>query len=188
MKRFLLLVVGLLCAVTMFAKDDVSLEQGSVKELKGSKAKVFVKWDYTNSTIEKKAVGEFLKEKGEEWIRDDDKELKVAEAAFLAAVDDEAGKHITVMIDSESECEYVMVIKVSNFNYGNTQTMFMVGHGAGDARLWGKVEIYRKGESEPMAVIDVDGVHAGGFGNEMRRATCYGQLGLSVGEIIKKGK
>ena len=187
MKRLLLLVAGLLCAVTMFAKDDVSLEKGSVKELKGSKAKVCVKWDYSNSTIEEKPVAEFLKEKGEDWVRDYDKELKVAEAAFLAAIDDEAGKHITVLVD-ESPSEYVMVIKVKNFYYGSTQATFTVGFGAGDARLWGKVEIYRKGENEPIAVLDVDGVHAGGFGNEMRRATCYAQLGENVGEIIKKGK
>lgn len=187
MKKLLLLAAGLFCAVTMFAKDDVSLEKGSVKELKGSKATVCVKWDYNNSTIDEKPVAEFLKEQGEEWVRDYDKELKQAEAAFLLAIDDEAGKHIKVTVD-ESESEYIMVIKVKNFHYGSTQATFMVGFGAGDARLWGKVEIYRKGESEPMAVIDVDGVHAGGFGNEMRRATCYAQLGENVGEIIKKGK
>ena len=76
MKRLVLfLTVSLLVSLKMMAGSDLKLIKGSVLELKGSKATICAKWDYSNSTIEKKSIEEFLETKGEEWKRDYPQEI-----------------------------------------------------------------------------------------------------------------
>ena len=65
MKRLVLfLAVSLMVCLKMMAGSDLKLMKGSVLELKGSKATICAKWDYSNSTIEKQSIEEFLKMKG----------------------------------------------------------------------------------------------------------------------------
>ena len=61
MKRILLMLSFVMCCVvSLFAKADVTLKSGSLSNLKTSKAKVFVVWDYSHATLEGKGVKAFL--------------------------------------------------------------------------------------------------------------------------------
>ena len=84
--------------------------------------------------------------------------------------------------------DYKIVVKVKNFSYGSTGASVWVGFGAGDARMWGTLEIYKKGASEPIAVIDIDGAGGSGYGNEKRRVECYREMAELLADILKKGK
>lgn len=67
MKKFLFLMVALFSAITMSAKDDVTVKSGSLSEIKAAGiSKVFIVWDYSAATLEGKQVDAFLKEKGED--------------------------------------------------------------------------------------------------------------------------
>lgn len=77
MKRILLMLSFVMCCVvSLFAKADVTLKSGSLSNLKTSKAKVFVVWDYSHATLEGKSVKAFLKEKGPDWERDYKSEIR----------------------------------------------------------------------------------------------------------------
>ncbi|MBR4584715.1 MAG: hypothetical protein IKO34_13040 [Bacteroidales bacterium] len=179
----LIIVAGIISAT---AKPDVVLVKGSLSALKSSKAKVFVRWDYSNSTIEGKEVGAYLKERGDDWVRDYDAEIARAEASFRERLDEKSGDVSTVA--GEDAAEYIIVMKVSDFQYGQAALSAIVGFGAGDSHLSGTMEIYKKGQSEPIAVLDVDGVPGSGYGNEIRRVEAYRELAENLAKLIKKGK
>jgi hypothetical protein len=187
MKKLLLItVLTLMSNLCLFASSDLKLVKGSVAELKGSKATICAKWDYSNSTIENKAINDFLNEKGDEWKRDYPKEIAKAEENFLSRLKDKASKHVTPV--EGDDADYKIVVKVKNFSYGSTGASVWVGFGAGDARMWGTLEIYKKGASEPIAVIDIDGAGGSGYGNEKRRVECYREMAELLADILKKGK
>ena len=78
------------CVMTTQAKSDLQLKKGSIVELKGSNASLSIVWDYSNSTIEKKAIKDFLREKGADWEADYDNEIKKAEANFISRLNDKS--------------------------------------------------------------------------------------------------
>ena len=187
MKRlFVSFVVVVASCVNVFAKSDLQLISGSLSELKGSKAKVCATWDYSNSTIEKQEIKAFLKEKGSEWERDYEIEIKRAEDNFLSRINDKTND-IQAIVDKDA-AEYEIIIKVRDFDYGKTALAVVVGFGSGDARLYGTMEIYKKGIEQPVAVLDVDGVPGGGYGNEKRRVEAYRELAELLAKLIKKSK
>jgi hypothetical protein len=187
MKNIVLVIFAVLASVTIAtAKPDVTVIKGSLVELKKSNAKMFVRWDYTNSTIEGKEVNTYLKERGDDWVRDYNGEINKAEANFRERLNDESGD--VQAINDESYADYVIVMRVKDFHYGQTGLSVAIGFGAGDAHLTGTMEIYKKGQSEPIAVLDVDGVPGAGFGNEIRRVEAYRELAENLAKLIKKAK
>ncbi len=186
MKKFLFLMVALFSAMTMHAKDDVTIKSGSLSEIKAAgSSKVFIVWDYSAATLEGKNVTEFLKEKGEDWVQAYPGELAEAEAGFAKTVNESKFVKVTT---NKDEAQYIITIKAKNFDYGNTAASVIVGFGAGDAHLDAIVEFNKKGSKETLAVLDVDGVPGNGFGNERRRRNTYEELGEWVVKLIKKGK
>ena len=187
MKKITLAIFVILAAVAVAsAKPDVTVIKGSLVELRKSNAKMFVRWDYSNSTIEGKEVNAYLKERGDDWVRDYDAEIARAERNFSERLNEESGDVQTVSDDNSAE--YTIVMKVRDFKYGQTGLAVVVGMGAGDAHLSGTMEIYKKGQSEPIAVLDVDGVPGAGFGNEIRRVEAYRELAENLAKLIKKAK
>ena len=185
-KTILTLVVALMASVNAMAGSDLKMESGSVKELKGSGATICAVWDYSNSTLEEKSIKEFLKEKGEDWERDYPKEIQNAEDNFIERLNDKSKKNFKAV--SGDDADYKLLIKVKNFDYGSRAASVWVGFGAGDARIWGKMELYKKGVSEPIAIFDIDGVGGSGGGNEWRRIEAYRELAELFCDIVKKGK
>lgn len=186
MKKYLVFIMLCACAINVQAKSDLQLTSGSLSELKGSKAKVCATWDYSKSTIENQEIKAFLKEKGPEWERDYDAEIQRAEANFISRINDKT-KDIQAITDKK-QADYEIVVKVRNFDYGRTALAVVVGFGSGDARIYGTMEIYKKGVKQPIAVLDMDGVSGDGFGNEKRRVEAYRELAELLAKLIKKAK
>ena len=186
MKKFLFLMVTLFSAITMSAKDDVTVKSGSLAEVKAAGSSfVYIVWDYSSATLEGKNVDAFLKAKGADWVAGYPQELAEAEAEFAKAL----GKSKFVNVTTEKDqAQYIITIKVKDFNYGNTAVAVWVGMGAGDAHLNGSVEITKNGSKDAIAVLDADGVPGGGFGNEARRRDAYEELGECLVKLIKKAK
>ena len=186
MKKFLFLMVAFFSAITMSAKDDVTIKSGSLAEIKAAGGSfVYIVWDYSAATLGGKDVDAYLKEKGGDWLENYPKELAEAEAEFAAAVS--KSKYVNVTTEKD-QAQYIITVKVKDFNYGNTAVAVWVGMGAGDAHFNSTVEFTKNGSTETFAVLDADGVPGGGFGNEARRRDAYEELGEWVVKLIKKAK
>ena len=160
-------MVTLFSAITMSAKDDVTVKSGSLAEVKAAgSSNVFIVWDYSAATLEGQNVDAFLKAKGEDWVANYPQELAEAEAEFAKAVS--KSKFVNVTLEKDM-AQYIITIKMKDFNYGNTAVAVWVGMGAGDAHFNATVEFTKNGRTETFAVLDADGVPGGGFGNEARR-------------------
>jgi hypothetical protein len=186
MKKFLFLMVALFSAITMFAKDDVTIKSGSLAEIKAAGGSfVYIVWDYSAATLGGKDVDAYLKEKGGDWLENYPKELVKAEAEFAKAV----GKSKFINVTTEKDqAQYIITIRVKNFTYGNNALSYWVGFGAGDAHLDGTVEFTKNGSTETFAVLDLDGVPGGGTENEDRLRDAYEELGEWIVKLIKKAK
>jgi hypothetical protein len=186
MKKIIFLFVALLSVITMSAKDDVTVKSGSLAEVKAAGSSfVYIVWDYSAATLEGQNVDAFLKAKGADWVAGYPKELAEAEAEFAAAVS--KSKYVNVTTEKD-QAQYIITVKVKDFNYGNTAVAVWVGMGAGDAHFNSTVEFTKNGSTETFAVLDADGVPGGGFGNEARRRDAYEELGEWVVKLIKKAK
>lgn len=184
MKKCVALLIVLTCALSVLAKDDVTVEEGTLSELANKNARLFVTWDYTNSTIEGKNVKAFLKEKGEDWFNSYPGELKTAEERFFSRYNKKTKGTKAVL--NKSEAQYKVVIKVRNFDYGHMSSDVASGIGAGDARLFATMEVYKVGSKEPAAIIDVDGVSGDGTGHVYRRVETYRELAEQFAKLIRK--
>lgn len=186
MKKIIFLFVALLSVITMSAKDDVIVKSGSLAEVKAAgSSNVFIVWDYSAATLEGQNVDAFLKAKGEDWVANYPQELAEAEAEFAKAVS--KSKFVNVTLEKDM-AQYIITIKMKDFNYGNTAVAVWVGMGAGDAHFNATVEFTKNGSTETFAVLDADGVPGGGFGNEARRRDAYEELGEWIVKLIKKAK
>lgn len=186
MKKIIFLFVALLSVITMSAKDDVTIKSGSLAEIKAAGGSfVYIVWDYSAATLGGKDVDAYLKAKGADWVAGYPKELAEAEAEFAAAVS--KSKYVNVTTEKD-QAQYIITIKMKDFNYGNTAVAVWVGMGAGDAHFNATVEFTKNGSTETFAVLDADGVPGGGFGNEARRRDAYEELGEWVVKLIKKAK
>ena len=72
-------------------------------------------------------------------------------------------------------------MKVKDFQYGYPGTSLIIG-----AHLSGIMEIYKKGKTEPIAVIEVDAVPGAGADKEFRRDMAYKELADNLIRLIKK--
>lgn len=108
MKKFLFLMVALFFAITMSAKDDVTIKSGSLAEIKAAGiSKVFIVWDYSAATLGGKDVDAYLKEKGGDWLENYPKELVKAEAEFAKAV----GKSKFINVTTEKDqAQYIITV------------------------------------------------------------------------------
>lgn len=167
--------------MTAVAKPDVAVIKGSLAELKKSNAKVFVRWDYTNGTINGKDAKVFLSKRGDSWSRDYNAEVASAENKFKDYINNES-KDIQA-INDENSAEYTIDMKVKDFQYGYPGTSLIIG-----AHLSGIMEIYKKGKTEPIAVIEVDAVPGAGADKEFRRDMAYKELADNLIRLIKKAK
>lgn len=186
MKKILFSIIAVFCSITAMAGDDVTIASGSLAEIKAAgEAKVYVEWDYSNATLEKKPVAEFLKEKGSDWESEYPGELRLAESELKKAF----GKCKFVnLVESKDQAQYVFTIKMLDFHYGSTGAAVVIGWGAGDAHFDADITVTNTASQATVAVIKADGVPGGGWGNTKRRCDAYKELGEWFAKLVKKAK
>lgn len=164
-------------ATTAVAKPDVTVIKGSLAELKKSNAKIYVRWDYTNGTINSKDAKVYISEHGENY----NTEITRAESNFREHLNEESKDVQT--INDEKLAGYTILMKVKDFQYGHLGSSMLLG-----AHLTGIMEIYKKGQSEPIAILDIDAVPGASSDKEVRRDMAYRELAEDLAKLIKKAK
>lgn len=186
-----LIVSALVCAMASFsAFADVKLEKGSIYELKNEDVRVNIVFDYSQCKIEGKEVDAFLKEKGEDWVKDYPMELQKAELVFKDQFNDECD--YAQVIDSDAP--YKIVVKIVDFDYGDRGAAFNpfnFSAKSGGAKIEGEIEVYKQGEDAPIAVLKIEdarGNNAITAGNEIRRVMAYYDVAEDLAKAIDKAK
>lgn len=193
MKKILLSAFLMLLSLSSFAgAKDVKLVSGDASVIAVKGMSVRVEFDYSECQIydmgEKKFfdIDEYMKFKGEDWVRDLPGELRKAEDAFLEEFNDESKK--AQVVGSSAEAEYTMVFKLKEFSYGKPVVFFRSDIAWGT----GVVEIVKTATKETVATFEfvkVDGAVAGGIAAmELRREQCYEHVAEAMAKTLNKIK
>jgi len=185
MKRILLFAVALLSTVMALADADIT--SGSLSELKNGSARILVTWDYSKMLIEGKNPNEFLKEKGEDWVKDYPAEVTAGESAFDILYNKKCKKFAQIT-DDEDAAQYEFVIHVTKFNYGSTGVAIMFGGYARGAAVEGTVDVVSRNDKKVICTVEFDCSGPSAYSNEQRRILAMQDFAKDFAKLVGKAK
>lgn len=185
MKKMLLFAVA--CLSTAMAFADVDIKSGSLVELKNPDARILVTWDYSKMLIEDKKPDEFLKEKGEEWVRDYPAEVAAGEAAFDMYYNKKC-KKFGQITDDEEAAQYELIIHVEKFHYGSTGAAIMFGSFARGAHIEGTAEVVSRKDQKVICTLVIDCAGGAAYSNEQRRQLAAQDFAKDLSKLVSKAK
>ncbi len=185
MKKYLLLIVMAMVSLTSWA--DADIKSGSLKDLKNPDVRILVTWDYSKMLIEDKDPQDFLKEKGDDWVKDYPAEVAAGESAFDVLFNKKDKKY-ALITDDEDAAQYEFIIHVKAFHYGSTAAAIVFGGFSRGAHIEGSVEVVKLSDKTNVATIEFDCSGSAAYGNEARRILAYQDLAKDLAKLIGKGK
>ena len=183
MKKFILISFITLTSIVANA-NGIVFKSGDASMLKKSDITVTVCFDYSNTEIEGKPAMTYLKEHGENFVKDWPKDNNELQKVFVQRWNKENKKGLQLTDDEKTE--YRMVVTVTKLDMGSFGASFVVGMGAGGAKMSGKIELFKKGNNEPSFVLDVDGqTGKSEWTEQQRRISLYKELADDAVDCLK---
>lgn len=155
MKKLLLFLTCNLFLLNISFAGDITIKEGSdVPAILQTQAYASVEFVYTNTMAEGVPLTQYLQNHGEDWVQDWGKEHYNSETHFIDEWNSENKKGIKASRDEKSD--YRIVVTVNSIDFGSTAAALTVGMGAGGAKMYGKIEIFKNGITEPILVAVID--------------------------------
>jgi uncharacterized membrane protein len=192
MKKVLLVsVLCLFCATNLFAGSPVTVKSGNVSILK-TPEKALLEIDYSAAKVGNISFHEYLKGKGDDYVRDWPRESATA-ASYFKATFNKKSKGLTLTTD-ETAATYKIVINVKNLDMGDAGTSIvnaiLWGAAAGKAGgviMSGPIEIIDLNTNNTVLTLYVDEVKGGGAVNDaIRVGNMYSELALKICKLKVK--
>lgn len=187
MKKILLSLVAMFAIVGMASAKMINVTSGSLLPLKKSGAKLFVVYDYTNETLDKKSVKDWIAADKDHTMEKLEAERKSAEPYFAEWMN-EGSKNLKV-VENKDEADYIMTVHAGNFNRGNAAAAFFFGGlGGGSADVSGTCAI-TKVDGTPVAEFTYNEIPIDGDDSKKSiREWGYIFLGVWFDKAINKAK
>jgi len=159
-KSLLSIATCLLCAVSAFAANTVSVASGKSAVLKES-SKALLEVDYSATTIENLPLDEYLQKRGEDYVKNWPKDTDYAAKYFIDRFN-KKNKGLKI-VSNQSEASYKIVIHVQELDMGNSGSMFIpyASAKAGGIIMIGTVDIVDIKSNEVVCTLAVDQVKGG---------------------------
>lgn len=181
-KIFFLFVFVVFTTTSSFA--GITVKSGSVAVVNEQGTVASFVFDYSKLLIEDKPMMEYLKGRGDDVVRDWPKESAACEEEFLNRWNQQNKRGLT--LTENSDAKYKMVITVEKLDLGSFGASFVVGFGAGGAKMSGKIEIFENGNAQPILTLTVvDQTGRSKLTEQKRRANLYREL---VDDALKEIK
>ena len=172
----LLTILCLFCTGNLFAGNPVSVKSGKSSVLKESST-ALLEIDYSTTTVGKQTLDEYLKSRGDDFVRDWPRDKEVTATYFKERFNKKSkGLHLTT---DASAASYKVLIRVNNLDMGNGGSAFVpfASAKAGGVIMTGTVDIIDLKTNEVVCSISVDEVKGLGTPSETAR------LGLMYFEL-----
>lgn len=178
-KSVLFTAICLLCTVSLFANNTVSVKSGKSSLLKES-SKAFLEVDYSATTIGDQTLAEYLEKRGENFVNNWPKDTEYA-AKYFKERFNKKNKGLKIIPD-ESDASYKIVIHVHNLNMGNSGSTFIpyASAKAGGIVMTGTVDIVDMKTNEVVCTLDVDRVKG------VKHVSATVRMGLMFMELATK--
>ena len=170
MKKALLLAATLLVSTFAFAKNYVFVSAGDVSVLKNGANKAFVQVDYTKAMVEGINYFDWMKRRGDEWIRDwpkDEQEIR----EFFVKYFNKKNKKGMKAVSTPELATHKMIITPTQMDMGNTGGAFVPGFNpkSGGAVLWGYIETIDNQTGATVLTLGIDEVRGNSNWSESGR-------------------
>lgn len=186
MKKIFLFLFLFFTAFTSWA-GSIKVISGDIAVFNNNGITASLIFDYSNLKIEGTPYQNWLKEKGNDYVRDWPEQCKASEEYFIRCWNKDNDKGLQVT-SSEGK-EYYMIIDAREMDMGSAAASMFVGFGAGGAKLTGTMYIFKQGCDIPCLTVEIDGQTGRSAVTEMaRRIDLYGELAEDMVKTIKKTK
>ena len=171
--------ICLLCTVSLFAVNSVTVKSGKSSVLKTS-AKASLEVDYSATTIGDQALDEYLQARGDDYVKNWSKDTEYA-AKYFKERFNKKNKGLKIAPDP-SEAAYKIVIHVQNLNMGNSGSAFVpfASSKAGGIVMTGTVDIVDIQLNEVVCTLEVDQVKG------VKHVSATVRMGLMFMELATK--
>lgn len=186
MKKFVVSLVCLLCSATSFAGNPVEVKSGDLSVLK-EKAQALLEFDYSAATVGEKTLNEYLKGRGDDFVRDWPTDILGAASYFTATFNKKNKKGMQIS-PNESAAAYKIIVHVKNLDMGNGGSTFVpfASAKAGGVIMTGTIDIVKLETNEIVCNLSVDEVKGIGTVSEAGRLTLmYGELATKLCKLAK---
>lgn len=185
MKKLIFLLVMACSVLKLSAEESIVIKSGDASIVKDATIVASVVFDYSNTMLDGNPLMEQLKSRGEDFVRDWPQESKECEAEFVIRWNKKNKKGLQVTADEGKS--YRMVVTVDQLDMGSFAASFLLGMGAGGAKMSGKVNLYKEGEADPVLSISVDGqTGKSEYSEQGRRTSLYKELVDDMLDVLKE--
>jgi len=165
-KKVLLLgLLCLFCAANVFAGNPVSVKKGSVSVFK-TPSRALLEIDYSTAKVGKLTFEEYLKNKGNDYVRDWPRESETA-ASYFRQQFNKKSKGMKLTTD-ETDVAYKIVIRVKNLDMGDAGSYFVsmaitgFAGKAGGVIMSGSIEVIDLQTNKVVCTLYADDVQGKG--------------------------
>ena len=171
--------------VGLFAQNPLTVKSGELSVLKTPSTATF-EFDYSATKVGKQTLKEYLKSKGDDYVRDWPTDRDNAAKHFSYLFNDKNKKKMQFKMD-DVNAEYKMKINITSIDMGNDGGVFVSSYAprtVGGAVLTGTIEIIdlkTKGVVLTLDMGEVKGEHA--LTQKLRLILVYDELAKYLAKI-----
>jgi hypothetical protein len=178
-KSFLISLLCLISATTLFAGNPVTVKSGSISVLKNP-GKALLEVDWSATRVGDQTLDAYLKGRGEDWVRDWPRDKETA-ASYFKSRFNKKSKGMKVTSDV-SVATHKIVIHVKSMDVGNAFGTFMpfANAKAGGVSIIGTIDVVDMTTNQVLCVLYVDEVKGEGGMSETAR------MGMMFDVLAKK--
>jgi len=167
MKKTLSLLFGLFCifsVTTLLAGNPITVKSGDVNVLK-QKTTATYEFDYSSTKVGKQTLNEYLKSKGDDYVRDWPEARDYSEKHFAYLFNHQNKKKMQFNLDGDN-ADYKMKIHIKSIDMGNDAGVFVSSYAPrtiGGAVLTGTIDVIDLKTKEVVLSLDmgeIKGEHA----------------------------
>ena len=188
MRKTILLcsLLCLLCTVNLFGGNSVSVKSGDASVFKKA-SKALLEIDYSSAKVGGKTLDDYLKERGDDFVRDWPRDKETA-ASYFKTRFNKKSKGMQLTTDASS-ASYKIVIHVNNLDMGNPASAIVanavfgygIGAKAGGVIMTGTIDIIDMKTNEVVSVLYIDEVKGDGHPSEtIRLGQMYVELATDI--------
>lgn len=189
MKKCFCLIMGIMTSLMSFAGDEITLRSGNPKVLYQA-VSAALEIDYSSTMVKKETLDEYLKGRGEDFVRDWPEDIKKAQSYFVTRFNKKNKKGMQ-LVEADESVAYKMVIHISYLDMGNGGSAFnpWASAKAGGVIMNGVVDIIDLKKNKIVCSMSAEDVKGLGHVSEtVRLGMCYFELASRMLKFAKSYK
>lgn len=187
MRKILITILLLVVAIVANAGSDVNLIGGSFEFMREVDTNMLFEIDYSKTTVEGKTLQQYLKSRGDDFVKDWPSDCKKAYEYFTTRFNKKS-KGIKICESKDSKPKYKMVMHVKTFDMGNGGSSFipMASSKAGGVIANVVIDVAEYPSGKAVAKITLPETKGNGHVSEVVRiGMCYFEIATA---LVKEGK